>query len=165
MLTHFDVVVAHAPQCVAVRGAWRALAACSRPRRRRDLQYEPGARLIPYEHTFRMTPRSAAVVSAPLNLRGVIKLVIPNYVVKGTVIGFVVSCTYGIGRRVTNTSISLLERSTLAARIDILLAKRLVLLHDTAKQTASCCSRSATGEGGRVELENEPPVHRMISLE
>src|SRR5271157_903676 len=108
-----------------------------------------------------MPPRSAAFLAASLYFRVVVKLVVPNNVVKRAAINF------GIGRAnwvrccIACTTASHLERRRLAACVDKLLAKRLVMLHFTTKRARSRCPACAARELRGIEFENKPPINRM----
>ena len=123
MLAHFDVVVLNAPQRIAIRLARNILAAGRRPRGRGDLDYESVARVIPGQHAFRMAPRCAAFLGAPGNLGVVVKLVVPDHIVEGTVINLVEGGAQRVGGGVAHAIAAQLQDVVLAAGIGKLLAE------------------------------------------
>src|SRR6202021_262571 len=108
-----------------------------------------------------MTPGTATLFRAALQLRVVIELVIPNYIIGGTVIDLIKGCTEGLRCRVAHTVSTLLQRWILATRIDELLHKGLVVLDLSSERTSSCCSAFAGRKCLRIKLEHEPPVDRV----
>src|SRR5208282_3525919 len=100
-------------------------------------------------------------LGTPLDCRIIVKLIVPDHVEEGVVIDLVKSRAYWIRCCVARTTVSLLERRILAARVNVLLAIQSVILHFTAKQARSCCPAGAPRESGRIEFENEPPRNRV----
>src|SRR5208337_1319611 len=106
-----------------------------------------------------MAPGSPARFATALDRRIVIELIIPNNIENGVVIDFLECRPDRILCRVTNAVLALLERWSFAACEYILLAKGIVFLRFAAKWASLGCRVPATGKGGRIEFEYEPPVH------
>src|ERR1700734_2116189 len=110
MLTDHDVFVLHTAQSIAVGLSWRARASRPRPRRGRYLHEEALPGVVPGEDSFRMTPGSTAFLLAVVYDRIVVKLIVPNDIVKGAVIDLIECCSDRFGRGVTRAATSLLQR-------------------------------------------------------
>src|SRR5260370_14448600 len=115
-----------------------------------------------------MAPRCAAFLGASVNLGIVVKLVVPDYIVEGTVINLVEGGSQRVGGCVAHAIAAQLKDVMLAAGTGKLLAERFVTrcgLHGAAERARSARSGGAAWQKMRVELEYEPPVHRMGSFE
>src|SRR6266851_2551601 len=98
------------------------------------------------------------------NVRGVVELIIPDHVVIRPEIHLIERGPNGVAGRITEAVFPLLECGAFACD-DILLAKGSVFLHVAAEWALS---RRPTGTARKrfgVELENEPPIHRVPFLQ
>src|SRR5215469_3027004 len=95
-----------------------------------------------------------------LRIHGIaVKLVVPDNVEEIAVVDFREGRAHRIGGRVSDAPSALLELVVGAAGVRELLAKVSIRLDVSAERTGPLRA-AATGERGRIKLENEPPIHR-----
>ena len=96
-----------------------------------------------------------------------VELIVPDHVVVAVVVDLVVGRPEGIGGRVAGAARAFLEGMIRAASNGELLteAVRVLRLWRAAKGTRPRGARAALGETLGVELEHEPPFHRLSGLE
>src|SRR6266852_6119268 len=143
MLTYLYIVIVHATQSVAIRGARKSLASRRWPGGSRDLQSKPFTGVVPRDHAFRVTPRSATLLGTSADHGIIIELIIPDHVVERPVVYFVECCSDRISSGVAHTIASPVKRGRFATRIDELLAEA-VMLWFAAKRALSTDVEAAT---------------------
>src|SRR5258708_8779512 len=115
-----------------------------------------------------MAPRCAAFLGASVNLGIVVKLVVPDYIVEGTVINLVEGGSQRVGGGVAHTIAAQLKYIMLAAGVGKLLAERFVArggLHAAAERARPAGPCDASRQKMCVELEYEPPLHPIAPLQ
>src|SRR5260221_7703223 len=137
MLADKYVVVQYAAKCVAIGLARKILASRCRPGWRGHLKNKPLARVIPRNHSLRMSPRSTALLGTPFDFWIVIQLVIPYDIVVVVVVYLAECGAYGVDACPACTTAPLLKLLVRAAREHILLSKCLVVLNFSAKWTVA----------------------------
>ncbi len=166
VLTELDVVVFNTTQRIAVTLAGSRVAARGWPRWRRYLHHQPLAGVVPRHHPFRVTPWDVAKCRAPGNRRIVVELIVPNDVMKRSVIDLAKGSPDRIGVCVADAPGPFLECGGFIRCVDELLTESCVAsIYLATKGTLSCRARTAIGEDRRIELEHEPPVDRVSSGE
>ena len=112
-----------------------------------------------------MAPGRAAAIVAPLDGRIPVELVIPDDVIERAVIDRIEGGSHGIGHTATETPAAFLECRFFVARENELLTGRIVL-NDASEWTGlKPFSVPAAGKGLGIELEDEPPIYRVIPTE
>src|SRR5260370_32656094 len=108
-----------------------------------------------------MAPGRTTFLGASRDFRIVVKLIIPDHVVEGTVVHLVERGSDGVCSCIACTIASLFKGRILTASKNELLSERLVVLHFAAKQACSLCSSATARKGSGIELKNKPPVDCM----
>src|SRR2546425_9901767 len=108
-----------------------------------------------------MSPRRAAAFRASRDFRVVIELIIPDEIVEPVLVDLIERRPYRIRRRLTSAAAALLQGWLLGACIDELLTKASRVGLDLAAKGARARIAATAGKRCRIELEDEPPVHRL----
>ncbi len=164
MLAELHVVIDHAAQRVAVGLPRVLLIAGSWPRGGCDLDNDGIARIVPGHHSFRVTPAGTAVRGAAGHPGVSLELIVPDDVVEVAVVDLVVGGADGVLLGRAGAAGPLLELRVLAARENELLSATAAIRFGSAAERARLRPRlihTTAGEFHGVELEHEPPAHRM----
>src|SRR5438309_8138773 len=100
-----------------------------------------------------MSPRPA-----PVGKRVIVKLVVPDDVVRSAFVDAIESSAERIGRSFARAATARLQRGVLITRKNILLAECILCLYLSSKPAGALGAPCAAGKGRGVELEHEPPV-------